>query len=71
MEASNFGPKQAGLRYWIMFCDKQIPNKKLTPIVRFLIFDRAGKRVAYGTGPVVEGRRGGCWDSGVTSYCPQ
>ena len=53
---ADLGPKQAGLRYWIMFCDNKSPNDKETPdIISFLIFDRAGKRVAYGTGPVVEG----------------
>ena len=43
-----------GCRFWIMFADNK--KKQGTPdIIGFLIFDGQGKRVAYGTGPVVEG----------------
>jgi hypothetical protein len=46
-----------GGRFWMMITDNtRDPGPKTTPdIVSFLIFDATGKRVAYGTGPVVKG----------------
>jgi hypothetical protein len=46
-----------GGRFWMMITDNtREPGPKATPdIVSFLIFDQTGKRVAYGTGPVVRG----------------
>jgi hypothetical protein len=46
-----------GGRFWMMITDNaREPGPKATPdIVSFLIFDKTGKRVAYGTGPVVRG----------------
>lgn len=45
-----------GCRFWLMLADNKQANRDGTPdIVGFLIFDGAGKRVAYGTGPVVDG----------------
>lgn len=47
-----------GCRYWIMFADNNgvagvVPG---TPdVVGFLIFNKAGQRVAYGTGPLAHG----------------
>ena len=56
------GPQVSGCRYWIMFADNSKPQTTLpaplpqTPdIISFLVFDKTGKRVAYGTGPVVKG----------------
>ncbi len=56
------GPQVSGCRYWIMFADNVKPQTSLpaplpqTPdIISFLVFDKTGKRVAYGTGPVVKG----------------
>ena len=47
-----------GCRYWLMIADNkgQDNNKDGTPdIISFLVFNKAGKRVAHGTGPVREG----------------
>jgi hypothetical protein len=46
-----------GCRYWLMIANNQKPGTHQgTPdIVSFLIFDGTGKRMAYGTGPVVDG----------------
>lgn len=43
-----------GCRFWIMFADNS--KKKGTPdVIGFLIFDGQGNRIAYGTGPAVDG----------------
>ena len=46
-----------GCRYWIMFAhNNPASTAQGTPdIVSFLVFNKAGQRVAYGTGPVVIG----------------
>jgi hypothetical protein len=45
-----------GGRFWLMIADNQREGAKGTPdVVGFLVLDGSGKRVAYGTGPVVEG----------------
>jgi hypothetical protein len=45
-----------GCRFWIMFADNKLQTEQQTAdVVSFLVFDGTGKRVAYGTGPVVEG----------------
>ena len=47
-----------GCRYWIMLADNGVssPLAPSTPdIVSFLVFDKSGTRVAYGTGPLVTG----------------
>lgn len=45
-----------GCRYWIMIADNKTASASGTQdVVSFLVFDGTGKRVAYGTGPVVEG----------------
>jgi len=56
------GSQVSGCRYWIMFADNAKPQATLpaplpqTPdIISFLVFDKTGKRVAYGTGPVAKG----------------
>jgi hypothetical protein len=46
--------------YWLMVADNRNPNNPNgfghTPdIVSFLVFDASGTRIAYGTGPVLEG----------------
>jgi hypothetical protein len=39
-----------------MLIDNKKPSGSGTPdIISFLVFDKTGKRMAYGTGPVVEG----------------
>ncbi len=44
-----------GCHYWIMLTDNR-ENQDGTPdIVSFLVLDGNGIRVAYGTGPVVDG----------------
>ena len=43
-------------RFWILFADNKVPSVPQTPdVVSFLVFNGDGKRIAYGTGPVVEG----------------
>jgi hypothetical protein len=60
-QAVTGAPQVSGCRYWIMFADNAkptstVPPSQMTPdIISFLVFDKAGKRVAYGTGPVVTG----------------
>jgi hypothetical protein len=45
-----------GCRYWIMFADNKVPSAPQTAdVVSFLVFDGTGKRIAYGTGPLVDG----------------
>jgi hypothetical protein len=56
---------ETGGRIWMMFVDnKNVAKIKLPDFIRaqtapdiisFLVFDKNGKRVAYGTGPVVSG----------------
>jgi hypothetical protein len=57
-------PSAAGVavpcHYWLMVADNRNPSNPNGPghtpdIVSFLVFDANGKRIAYGTGPVVEG----------------
>ncbi len=48
--------KVVGCRYWVMLANNKKPDDKVTAdVVGFLIFNGLGQRVAYGTGPVVEG----------------
>lgn len=45
-----------GCRYWLMIADnKNNVAAGTSDVVSFLVFDGTGKRVAYGTGPVVSG----------------
>lgn len=53
-------PKAVGCRYWLMMADNKKGDRKLkdadTPdVISLLVYDRNGKRVAYGTGPVARG----------------
>jgi len=54
-------PQIKGCKYWLMVVNnKQAPttatNNAGTPdIIGFLVLDNTGKRIAYGTGPVVSG----------------
>jgi hypothetical protein len=45
-----------GCRFWLMIADNKKSSATNTPdIVSFLVFDGNGKRIAYGTGPVISG----------------
>ncbi len=45
-----------GCKYWVIIADNKADNQSGTPdIVGFVITDRTGSRIAYGTGPVKEG----------------
>ena len=45
-----------GCRFWLMIADNKRANEKGTPdVIGVLVFNGAGERVAYATGPVVEG----------------
>lgn len=45
-----------GCKYWVIIADNKFGDKKGTPdIVGFVITDRTGSRIAYGTGPVKTG----------------
>lgn len=49
-------PHIKGCRFWLLIADNKTAAASGTPdIVSFLVFDGTGKRVAYGTGPVVDG----------------
>jgi hypothetical protein len=58
--ATSAGGPSTACHYWIMFVDNKQP---LTPvpvpttpdIISFLVVDKSGKRIAYGTGPVTAG----------------
>lgn len=42
-----------GCRFWLLIADNRKSNDEKTPdIVGFVIYDRKGNRVAYGTGPL-------------------
>ena len=48
--------RATGCRFWLMIADNKPPNEKGTPdVIGFLVLNGVGQRVAYGTGPVVEG----------------
>lgn len=59
------GVKTPLCRYWLMMVDNKssrgVPSKGPAPqgatpdIISFLIYDSTGKRLAYGTGPVMKG----------------
>jgi hypothetical protein len=45
-----------GCRFWLMIADNKRAKEKETPdVIGFLVFNGAGQRIAYGTGPVVQG----------------
>lgn len=45
-----------GCRFWMTLADNKPANQRGTPdVIGFLILDGTGTRVAYGTGPVIEG----------------
>lgn len=44
-----------GCHYWITLANNNNGKNKTPDIVGFLVLDGAGHRIAYGTGPVVEG----------------
>lgn len=47
------GAAVPGCRFWLMVADNVNPE---TPdIVGFLVFDGTGKRISYGTGPLIDG----------------
>jgi hypothetical protein len=44
-----------GCRYWLMIADNKASGATGTfDVVSFLVFDGTGKRIAYGTGPVLD-----------------
>jgi hypothetical protein len=45
----------SGCRYWLMLADNGRENEGTPDVVGFLVFNGNGVRVAYGTGPVVDG----------------
>ena len=47
----------SGCRYWLMLANNSRESDGTPDVVGFLVFDGAGVRVAYGTGPVVETSR--------------
>jgi hypothetical protein len=50
VEASN---APVGCRFWLMIANNKKPAQQGTPdVVGFVIYDRKGDRVAYGTGPL-------------------
>jgi len=44
-----------GCRYWIVFADNRRADEGTPDVIGFLVYDRNGKRIAYGTGPVKTG----------------
>lgn len=55
-KADTAAPVPLGCRYWVMIANNKQANANGTPdIVGFVIHDRNGNRIAYGTGPVKSG----------------
>lgn len=56
VESDNERPFE-GCRYWVLLSDnlRGMSERGTPDIVSFLVVDGNGKRLAYGTGPVVEG----------------
>jgi len=48
-------PEVQGCRYWLFVTDNGTLNENNPDIVGFLIMDGNGKRMAYGTGPLITG----------------
>ena len=49
-------PDAKGCRYWLMVANNKTASQQATPdVVGFVIHDRNGDRIAYGTGPVRAG----------------
>ena len=47
------GTAPLGCRFWLLTANNKKPNEQGTPdIVGFVVYDRNGSRVAYGTGPL-------------------
>jgi hypothetical protein len=45
-----------GCQFWMLIANNGLREKREQPdVISFLILDRSGARVAYGTGPVVDG----------------
>jgi hypothetical protein len=44
-----------GCRFWLMVVDNRNDPRGTPDIVGFLVFDGTGRRVAYGTGPLLKG----------------
>jgi len=54
--AADVNVRAMGCRYWLMLADNKREREEQTPdVISFLVYDRNGKRVAYGTGPVARG----------------
>ena len=50
---STTGTAPVGCRFWLLIANNKAPGQQGTPdIVGFVIYDRLGNRVAYGTGPL-------------------
>lgn len=54
-QPSPTGAKIQGCRYWLMVADNSKAQDGTPDVIGFLIMDGNGKRVAYGTGPVIRG----------------
>ena len=47
------GTTPVGCRFWLLIANNKTPTQQGTPdVVGFVIYDRNGDRVAYGTGPL-------------------
>jgi hypothetical protein len=44
-----------GCQFWLMLADNGSDRAKAPDLVAFLVSDRSGKRLAYGTGPIQQG----------------
>jgi hypothetical protein len=50
------GKPPLGCRFWLLVANNKKPTEQGTPdVVSFVIYDRNGSRVSYGTGPVASG----------------
>lgn len=49
---SSGGKGPRGCRFWLLIADNGKSQKKTPDIVSFIVYDRNGDRVSYGTGPL-------------------
>jgi hypothetical protein len=50
------GTTPLGCRFWLLIANNKKPNEQgAADVASFVVYDRNGNRIAYGTGPLVEG----------------
>lgn len=56
IDSDQSDPLFRGCRFWILFADNNNEEQRTPPdVVSFIIYDRTGMKVTYGTGPLNDG----------------